>query len=83
MFTWCAILFVLGIFAFIDSVFNMGEIFRKINSVVFMLTSLALLVRTATKAKQQKAEKYEHRILTLEHELNALRDSQEKMNQPY
>jgi len=54
MLIWCALLFFLGLMAFLDSVFNMGEIFRQVNSVVFLLVSLALLIRTTTKAKQQK-----------------------------
>jgi hypothetical protein len=52
MLTWCAILFVLGIAAFLDSLFSYGDIFRQVNSVLFMLVSLGLLVRTTTKMRQ-------------------------------
>ena len=45
MFVWCVILFGLGVAAFLDSVFNYGEIFRRGNSVLFMLVSLGLLWR--------------------------------------
>ena len=31
MLIWCAILFTLGILAFMDSIFNYGEIFRQVN----------------------------------------------------
>jgi len=59
MFIWCGVLFFLGIMAFMDSIFNMGEVFRKVNSVLFMLISLGLLIRTTTKMKSQKLENYQ------------------------
>jgi len=71
MFVWCTILFLLGIAAFLDSIFNYGLIFRQINSVFFMLISLALLIRTTTKMKSRKIEKYEKRIENLEIQLRA------------
>lgn len=46
MLLWCATLFGLGVLAFLDTFFNYGEIFRRVNAVVFMLLSLGLLVRT-------------------------------------
>jgi hypothetical protein len=69
MFAWCAILFLLGITAFLDSLFNYGDIFRKVNSVLFMLVSLGLLVRTTTKMKTRKIETYLERIERLEKEV--------------
>ncbi len=71
MFIWCTIMFLLGIAAFLDSIFNYGMIFRQINSVLFMLISLALLIRTTTKIKKRKIEKYEKRIENLEIQLKA------------
>jgi len=65
MFIWCTIMFLLGIAAFLDSIFNYGEIFRQINSVLFMLISLALLIRTTTKMKERKIERYEKSIENL------------------
>ena len=79
MFIWCAILFVLGILAFIDSIFNMSEIFRSINSVMFMLISLGLLVRTTTKAKAKTKEEYEKRIFDLECQVKSLNSHHEKL----
>lgn len=79
MLLWVGLLFFLGILAFIDSVFNMGEIFRQVNSVLFLLISLALLIRTSTKAKEQKLEKYQGRVFNLEQEVKSLRKSQEKL----
>ena len=58
MLFWSALLFILGVAAFLDSLFNYGEIFRKINSVLFLLISLAILVRTTTKMKTAKLERY-------------------------
>lgn len=69
MLTWCALLFTLGIAAFLDSIFNYGNIFRQINSVLFMLTSLGLLVRTTTKMKSRTIEGYLKKIDLLEQEL--------------
>jgi hypothetical protein len=73
MFGWCALLFTLGILAFLDSLFNYGEIFRQVNSVLFMLVSLGLLVRTTTKMRLRTFEQQAARILALEEEVFALR----------
>lgn len=72
MLIWCAILFLLGVSAFLDSIFNYGEIFRQINSVFFMLVSLALLIRTTTKIKTRRIEGYISRIEHLEHEIDTM-----------
>ena len=79
MFIWCAVLFILGIVAFIDSIFNMGEIFRTANSVLFLLISLGLLIRTTTKMKTKKIENYEERIFSLERQVRALQEGQKKL----
>lgn len=79
MFIWCGVLFMLGLFAFADSILNMGEIFRTVNSVFFMLVSLGLLVRTTTKIKEKKAEQNEARIFNLEKQLASLKNAQEKL----
>jgi len=76
---WCALLFGLGILAFLDSVLNMGEIFRRVNSVVFLLISLALLIRTSTKSRERTQEKFQERIRGLEREVFELKESQRKM----
>ncbi len=82
MFVWCSVLFFLGLMAFLDSLFNMGEIFRQVNSVLFMLISLALLVRTTTKIKAKKIEQYENRIFNLEQEVRIFKDGQKKLEVP-
>ncbi len=79
MFLWCGMLFMLGILAFLDSLFNMGEIFRRVNSVLFMLISLALLIRTTTKMKEQKKENNDKRIFNLEQQVKNLQISKEKI----
>jgi len=81
MFVWCAVLFCLGIAAFVDSVLNMGEIFRTVNSVLFMLLSLAILVRTTSKKKERKLEHYEEKIFHLEREVNMLKQHQKQMSE--
>jgi len=80
MFYWCSFLFVLGIFAFLDTLFNYGNIFRQVNSVLFMLISLALLIRTTAKIKERKLEKYEERIENLEMNIRALKEDKKKLN---
>ncbi len=79
MFIWCSVLFLLGIMAFVDSLFNMGEIFRQVNSVLFLLISLALLIRTTTKIKAKKIEQYENRIFNLERQVKTLKDGHKKL----
>ncbi len=74
MLVWCAVLFFLGIAAFLDSLFAFGEIFRKINSVFFMLVSLGLLVRTSTKMKIKQIEGYIEKIKKLEEEVKLLKE---------
>jgi hypothetical protein len=66
MLVWCAILFGLGIVAFMDSLLNYGEIFRMINSVIFMLVALGLLVRTSMKIKMRTIENLTDRVKQLE-----------------
>lgn len=79
MFIWCAILFILGIAAFIDSMLNMGAIFRTANSVLFLLISLGLLIRTTTKMKSKKLENYEERVFNLERQVKVLQDGKKKL----
>lgn len=78
MFMWCGIMFGLGILAFVDSILNMGEIFRTVNSVLFMLLSLGLLVRTTSKIKTKRIEHYEARIHSLEQQVKSLHDAQKQ-----
>lgn len=79
MFVWCTLLFVLGIAAFLDSIFNMGDIFRQVNSVLFMLISLGLMVRTTTKMKEKKRENYQSQIFELERKIRTLQEGREKL----
>ena len=64
MLTWCAILFVLGVFAFLDSVISppYGDIFRKVNSLLFMLISLGMLIRLRLERSQRKAQSSDQKI---------------------
>ncbi|MCP4583007.1 MAG: hypothetical protein GY839_15470 [candidate division Zixibacteria bacterium] len=66
MLAWCAIMFGLGIIAFLDSLFNYGEIFRRVNSVLFLLVSLGLLVRTSMKIKLRYIENLQAKLQELE-----------------
>ena len=62
MLIWCSVLLFLGIAAFLDSIFTFGDIFQRINSVLFMLVSLGLLVRTSTKIRMAQREGQVRRI---------------------
>ncbi len=66
MLSWCIILFGLGVLAFLDTIFNYGEIFRRVNSVVFMLISLGMLVRLSMMARAGEKEKLQDRNTELE-----------------
>ncbi len=46
MLAWSLVLFFLGIMAFLDSQFNYGSLFRTANSLMFLLVSLGILIRT-------------------------------------
>ena len=74
MLIWCTILFLLGLSAFLDGLFNYGDIFRQINSVFFMLISLGLLIRTTTKVRARVIERQVERITELEGQLVELED---------
>lgn len=58
MLIWCSVLLGLGVLAFLDSQFNYGYIFRSVNSVLFMLVSLGLLIRTRVLMKLGFTEKF-------------------------
>lgn len=79
MLIWCAVLFFLGVAAFLDSLFAFGEIFRRVNSVLFMLVSLGLLVRVSIKAKMGQRENYQERIRNLETEILNLKKEKTKV----
>jgi hypothetical protein len=83
MFIWVIMLFLLGIAAFLDSIFNYGNIFRQVNSVLFMFISLGLLVRTTTKIKAGKIESYENRISNLEMQLRTIKKQAEDVPSDY
>ncbi|MGB8657679.1 MAG: hypothetical protein WCE90_07830 [Candidatus Zixiibacteriota bacterium] len=72
MLIWCSVLLFLGVAAFLDSIFTFGEIFRTVNSVLFMLVSLGLLVRTSTKMRAGKREGLEKRLRQMENQMAEL-----------
>jgi len=81
MLAWSAILFLLGVLAFLDSIFNMGNIFRQVNSVLFMLISVALFFRTTTKIKSKRIENQEKRIFMLERQVSTLKRGKEQLEE--
>lgn len=79
MFIWIGVLFLLGVLAFFDSMFNMGEIFRRVNSVLFILISLGLLIRTTMKAKMMKYEQLQNKVFSLEQQVRILQEGEKKL----
>ena len=65
---WCT-LFTLGILAFLDSFYDFGQVFRQMNSSIFLLVSLGLLFRITHKIRQRTKERFAARIDELESEL--------------
>ncbi|UCE65757.1 MAG: hypothetical protein JSU85_12970 [Candidatus Zixiibacteriota bacterium] len=82
MLSWCIILFGLGVMAFLDTIFNYGEIFRRINSVVFMLVSLGLLIRVYHMAKLGEKENLQNRNTQLEDEVTSRGTKPVEASQP-
>ena len=78
MLVWSSVLLLLGIAAFLDSLFAFGEIFRTVNSILFMLVSLGLLVRTSAKIKSAKREGMLYRIKQLEEQVEQLNKKEKK-----
>jgi hypothetical protein len=78
MLMWCGILFSLGILAFLDTLYNYGEIFRRVNSVVFMLIALGLLVRTSMKMKIRRVEGLIAKVEELEGQVTRLKAETQK-----
>jgi hypothetical protein len=68
MLTWCTILFVLGVLAFLDAMFSppYGDVFRKVNSLLFMLISLGMLIRLRAERFQHKAKSSNRKIEKME-----------------
>ena len=66
MIIWGIMLLGLGILAVLDSQFNYGHIFRSANSVVYMLLSLGILIRTKMMGTQGYREKLVRRNIELE-----------------
>ena len=72
MLIWCSVLLFLGVTAFLDSIFTQNETFRTVNSILFMLVSLGLLVRTSIKQRIGRRESDQKRIEKLEQQIRDL-----------
>lgn len=75
MLVWSLVLFALGILAFLDAQFNYGYLFRTVNSIMFMLVSLGILVRTRMLARWGFKEQLIENNEKLRANMIALRDS--------
>ena len=72
MFIWVTLLFMLGIAAFFDTLYNLGEIFSQVNSILFLLIAVGLLVRTTTQIKRGRIENFQSRVEKLERDIKSL-----------
>ncbi len=89
MLIWSIVLLVLGILAVIDSQANYGQVFRSANSVLFMLLSLGILVRTKVLGTRgfrerlvRKNIELEARVGELERSLAQMKKQQAEQNIP-
>jgi hypothetical protein len=82
MLSWCIILFGLGVLAFLDTIFNYGEIFRRVNSVMFMLVSLGVLIRVYHMTKTAEKETLQNRNTQLEDEVTTREEKPVETGQP-
>jgi hypothetical protein len=80
MLLWIVVLFGLGIASFVDSIYNFGDIFRQVNSVIFLLVSMGLLIRTTTLKKRGRVENYQSRIEKLERDIKSLANQQQPID---
>jgi hypothetical protein len=78
MFIWSIVLFGLGILAVLDSQLNYGYVFRSANSIVFMLLSLGILIRT----KMLEKMGYKENLLRKNIELSAKIEDMERAQPP-
>jgi hypothetical protein len=75
MLIWSLVLFGLGILAVLDSQFNYGQIFRSANSIVYMLLSLGVLIRTKILGTKGYREWLVRRNIELEAKVEELQRS--------
>ena len=75
MLIWGFVLLGLGVFAVLDSQFNYGHIFRSANSVVYMLLSLGVLIRTKILRNQGYRERLVRKNIELEAKVEELQCS--------
>ena len=80
MLVWVGVLFGLGVAAFVDSLYNFGDIFRQINSVIYLLVSVGLLVRTTTLKKRGRLENYRGRVEKLERDIKTLANQRQPLD---
>jgi len=78
MLIWSLILFGLGMLAFLDSQFNYGYIFRSANSILFMLVSLGVLIRSRYLSRQGTKEQ----LMQNNDELRARMINMKNSNEP-
>lgn len=83
MLIWCCVLMVLGIAAFLDSIYNYGEIFRRANSIMFMLVALGLIVRTSVKIRRRRIEGLIARIEELKMQIRQVQQSSLQASSPH
>jgi hypothetical protein len=75
MFIWSLVLLGLGVLAILDAQYNYGYVFRSANSVVFMLMSLGVLIRTKILRSQGYREQLVRKNIELEEKVKELQHS--------
>jgi hypothetical protein len=75
MLIWSIMLLGLGVLAVLDSQFNYGHIFRSANSVIYMLLSLGILIRTKIMGTQGYREQLVRKNIELQEKVEELQRS--------
>jgi hypothetical protein len=79
MIFWSTALFILGVLAFLDSLFNYGEIFRQVNTFMFMLISLGVLIRIRWERKDRWKAKLVDNVRTEERKAEPAKTEKKKI----
>ena len=79
MLIWSILLLGLGVLAVLDSQLNYGHIFRSANSLVYMLLSLGILIRTRVMGTQGYREQLVRKNIELEEKVERLQSSLDQL----
>ena len=65
----------MGVMSFLDNIISYGEVFRWINSALFMMVSLGILIRTKMMVKTGRIERLIEEVEYYKQEITRLNQS--------